>query len=102
MIKGLHPWPVAQYFAIKTRSLEKLLQKMDKLGWIMISVKEEKKPRDMQKWLGASGEDLTQGMSGAFTTHLKMKTKSARFWGNKINHKAPGPSNNPLRTTFVH
>jgi hypothetical protein len=40
---------VAQYFAIKTRSLEKLLQKMDKLGWIMISVKEEKKPRDMQK-----------------------------------------------------
>lgn len=39
-------------------------------------------------------------MLGASTTHLKTKTKPVRLKGNIINHKAQGPSNNPLRTTL--
>jgi hypothetical protein len=68
----------------------------------MIFTKEEKKPRDMQKWLGASREGFIQDMLEASTIHFWMKIKQVRPKGNIINHGAQGLNNNPLIIISVH
>jgi hypothetical protein len=76
MIKGLRPGSTTQYLARKPpQTLEKLLQKMDEyIRVTMISAREWRKLIGILRWLGASEEDSTPGMSEQSTILAQMMT----------------------------
>jgi hypothetical protein len=77
MIKGLRPEPTAQYFARKhPRLWRSCFRKwMSTSGLIMISAKEGKKLIGFLRWLGASEEESTLGMSDQSTAPVRAMIK---------------------------
>jgi hypothetical protein len=91
MIKGLRPGPTAQYFAKKPHQLWRRFYKRWTIIWepTMTSGKEGKKPTDTLRWLGASEEDSTQGMSGRSIILAQVKTGEVILKGinTTLNHQ---------------
>jgi hypothetical protein len=77
MIKGLRPGPTAQYFARKPPRLWRSCFRkwMSTSGLIMISAKEGKKLIGFLRWLGASEEESTLGMSDQSTAPVRAMIK---------------------------
>jgi hypothetical protein len=71
------------------------------IRWITISVREEKKPRDMQNWLGASGGGLTQGMSGSIHNPLQNKDKTSQTQGQHNQSQGSRTQQQPSQDNFV-
>jgi hypothetical protein len=63
---------------------------MSTSGPIMISAREGKKLIGFLRWLGASEEDSTLGMSDQSTIPLRVMTKEASFRGHNIVHNLQG------------
>jgi hypothetical protein len=61
----------------------------------MISDKEGKKLTDFVRWLGASEEESTLGMSDQSTTPVRMTTKEASFRGHNTPHSLRDSSKAP-------
>jgi hypothetical protein len=57
---------------------------------IMISAKEGKKLIGFLRWLGASEEESTLGMSDQSTTLVRVMTEEASFRGHNIAHNLQG------------
>jgi hypothetical protein len=64
---------------------------MNTSGLIMISAREGKKPTGFLKWLGASKEESTLGMSDQSITPAKVMTEEANF---KCHNIALNPQGN--------
>jgi hypothetical protein len=64
---------------------------MNTSGLIMISAKVGKKPTGFLKWLGASEEESTLGMSDQSITPAKVMTEEAN---SKGHNTAPNPQDN--------
>jgi hypothetical protein len=97
MIKGLRPGPTAQYFSRKPprlwRSCFRKWKSTSRL--IMTSDKEGRKLIDFLRWLGASEEESTLGMSDKSTTPVRMMTKEASFRGHSTPHSLQDSSKTP-------
>jgi hypothetical protein len=58
----------------------------------MITAKGEKKPIGFLRWLGASEDESTLGMSDQFTTPVRVMTEEASFRGHNKAHSLQGSS----------
>jgi hypothetical protein len=63
---------------------------MSTSGPIMISAREGKKLIGFLRWVGASEEDSTLGMSNQSIIPLKVMTEEASFRGHNIAHNLQG------------
>jgi hypothetical protein len=74
---------------------------MSTSGLIMTSDKEGRKLIDFLRWLGASEEESTLGMSDQSTAPIRMMTKEASFRGHNTLHSlwdnSKAPSGNQLQ-----
>jgi hypothetical protein len=68
---------------------------MSTSGLIMTSTKEGRKLIGFLRWLGASEEESTLGMSDQSTTPLRMMTKETSFRGHNIAHSLQDSSKAP-------
>jgi hypothetical protein len=68
---------------------------MSTSGPIMTSAKEGRKLIDFWRWLGASKEDSTPGMSYQFTALVRMMTNKASFRGHNTAHSLQDSSKAP-------
>jgi hypothetical protein len=97
MIKGLRPRPTAQYFVRKPPRLWRSCYRkwMSTSGLIMTFDKEGRKLTNFLRWLGASEEESTLGMSDQSTAPVKMMTKEASFRGHSTPHSLRDSSKAP-------
>jgi hypothetical protein len=94
MIKGLWPGPSAQYFARKPpQTLEKLLQKMDEYIRADNDFRQRREEAfRFSEMTRASEEDSIRGMSGQFTTLLKVMIEGVNSKGHSTPRKLRGSS----------
>jgi hypothetical protein len=103
MIKGLWPGPTAQYFDRKPPKLWKSCFRkwMSTSGLTMTSSKEGRKLIDFLRWLGASEEEFTLGMSDQSTALVRAMTKEASFRGHStarnLQDSSKAPSGHQLQ-----
>jgi hypothetical protein len=61
------------------------------------SAKEGRKLTDSLRWLGASEEESTLGMSDQSTALVRMMTKEASFGGHSLRDSSKAPSGHQLQ-----
>jgi hypothetical protein len=88
MIKGLRPGPMAQYFTRKPPRLWRSCFRKwtSTFRLIMTSNKEGRKPTDFLRWLGASEEESTLGMSDQSIAPVRTTTKEVTFRDDSKAH----------------